>query len=302
MKYLPSKEHDKLAWRLTLILQKFNQGERVKIKDLAEEFGVHPRTVQRDILERFSFLPLDKNSEGYALDELYLGKLSFRDIERFASIAGLKGMFPMLDAQFIRELLDARLQETFNVHAPSYEDLSHRSDDFRQLQTAISENSRVRFTYDKGNERKIVEVEPYSLINNSGIWYLAASDENKPKSYALGKLSGLQVLDEQFLPRAEIRAMLDEEDSIWLNENKTEVVLTVAREAAIYFLRRKLIAQQTIVKKLEGGGLIISGRFAHPNQILPIVRYWLPHIRIVSPAGWQESLEKEMHTYLNDRR
>ena len=122
MKHLPTKEHDKLAWRLALILQKLNQGERIRIKDLAEEFGVHSRTVQRDILERFSFLPLEKNNDGFALDALYLGKLSFRDIERFASLAGLRGMFPKLDTQFFREILDARVQETFSIHSPSYED------------------------------------------------------------------------------------------------------------------------------------------------------------------------------------
>lgn len=40
--------------------------------------------------------------------------------------------------------------------------------------------------------------------------------------------------------------------------------------------RRKLIDGQKIEKELADGGLLISRFIAHPNQILPTVRYWLP--------------------------
>ena len=28
----------------------------------------------------------------------------------------------------------------------------------------------------------------------------------------------------------------------------------------------------------------------HINQLLPVVRYWLPHVRIVQPQAWHEEL------------
>ena len=28
----------------------------------------------------------------------------------------------------------------------------------------------------------------------------------------------------------------------------------------------------------------------HINQLLPVVRYWLPHVRIVRPTQWHEEL------------
>jgi len=33
--------------------------------------------------------------------------------------------------------------------------------------------------------------------------------------------------------------------------------------------------------------------------VLPIVRYWIPHIRIISPEGLQEELEAELLGYLS---
>ena len=47
-------EHDKLATRLSLIIYKLNQGERLTIESLANEFGVSKRTIERDIA-RFSY-------------------------------------------------------------------------------------------------------------------------------------------------------------------------------------------------------------------------------------------------------
>ena len=92
--------------------------------------------------------------------------------------------------------------------------------------------------------------------------------------------------------------MLKEEDGIWMGEEKKEIVLKIAREIAGYFKRRKLIANQVIEKELEDGGLILSAKVGHPNQVLPIVRYWIPHIRIISPEGLQKEMEQEMRDYI----
>ncbi len=61
-----------------------------------------------------------------------------------------------------------------------------------------------------------------------------------------------------------------------------------------YFKRRKLIANQLIEKELEDGGLILSAKVGHPNQVVPIVRYWIPQIRIISPEGLQAEMESEI--------
>ena len=66
-----------------------------------------------------------------------------------------------------------------------------------------------------------------------------------------------------------------------------------------YFKRRKLIANQVVEKELEDGGLIVSAKVGHQNQVLPIVRYWIPHILIISPEGLQRELDQELRSYLD---
>ena len=296
-----TKEHDTLALRLTAILRKLNDGERLVPRELADEFNVGIRTIQRDLIERLSFLDLEKTNGAYSLPTRNLGKLGFADLQRFASLAGVSGLFPSLDSGFLRTLLNAHIKNssTLLVQGPSYEELGDKRDLFERLDQAIQERRLIAFTYQKDTGPKTyTAAEPYKLINHAGVWYLAAVDNGQMKAFTFSKIDGLNVSLACFVRELHHEQMLLDEDSIWLKANKTEVVLKVSKPAAHYFLRRKLIGGQTIEKELEDGGLIVSGKVAHPNQILPIVRYWLPNVRIISPEGLQADMEREMRGYL----
>jgi predicted DNA-binding transcriptional regulator YafY len=54
------KKHDTIATRLSLILTKLNNGEKLDVDELVKEFNVTKRTIQRDLNERLSTIPLKK--------------------------------------------------------------------------------------------------------------------------------------------------------------------------------------------------------------------------------------------------
>jgi predicted DNA-binding transcriptional regulator YafY len=291
--------HDTLVYRLAQMLVKLNQGEKLDPQALADEFGVNLRTIQRDLNERFAYLPLEKTEGRYHLNASFLGKLSTRDIERFAGLAGIRGLFPSLSDDFLRDIFDTRIQSALLVKGHHYENLAGKEQAFRQLEQAIVSHRLVAFDYVKEAETKAcTDIAPYKLVNHKGIWYLAAKDGDKLKTYAFTRIRHLRLLDTLFNPDFDVDKTLVEEDGIWLGEDKTEIVLKIAREVAGYFKRRKLIANQVIEKELEDGGLIISAKVGHINQVIPIVRYWIPHIRIISPEGLQSEMEQELVSYL----
>lgn len=298
------QEHEALAQRLTQILLKLNLGEQLLPSELAAEFGVTLRTLQRDLNERLSFLPFEKADGRYRLHPSALGKLSLQDIRQFASMAGVQGLFPDLSPQFLRELFDTRVEQAWMVKGPEYEDHSGREALFTQLSHSILAKLAVSFAYTKAQldgqtapTKTYDPVRPYKLVNHGGVWYLAAEHEGKLKAFVLGKIQRVLTSADTFEPQADLLAMLYNEDSIWLNTKKSKVVLKVAKEAAIYFERRKLVGGQLIEERLEDGSLIVSAQVAHPNQILPIVRYWIPHVRIVSPEGLQGEMEHTLKEY-----
>lgn len=291
--------HDTLVYRLAQILVKLNQGEKLDPSTLADEFGVNLRTIQRDLNVRFAYLPLQKTDGCYHLDPAYLGKLSTRDIERFASLAGVRGLFPTLSDDFLGDIFDSRMQSALLVKGHNYEDLAGKEELFRQLERAIVARCHISFDYAKDEGSKsYTAVAPFKLINNKGIWYLVARDGDKLKTFSFARIERVVQLDTRFAHEPETDRMLKEEDGVWLGEDKKEIVLKIHREISGYFKRRKLIANQVIEKELEDGGLIVSAKVGHVNQVLPIVRYWVPHIRIISPEGLQEEMEKTLRGYL----
>ena len=300
---MSDRSHDTLVYRLAQMLVKLNQGEKLDPQALADEFGVNLRTIQRDLNERFAYLPLVKSDGRYHLDPVFLGKLSTRDVERFASLAGVRGLFPSLSDEFLRDIFDARMQVALLVKGHNYEDLAGKEAAFRLLEQAIVARRHVAFEYRKDEGLVPYEgVAPYKLVNLKGIWYLAARDAEKLKTFSFSKIERVRMLETRFEADPEIELKLVEEDGIWMGEEKREIVLKVAKEVAWYFKRRKLIANQVIEKELEDGGLIVSAKVGHPNQVLPIVRYWVPHLRIISPEGLQAELERELARYVESGR
>jgi len=296
---MASDNHDTLVYRLAQMLVKLNQGEKLSPQALADEFGVNLRTVQRDLNVRFAYLPLQKTDGYYHLDPAFLGKLSTKDVDRFAGLAGVRGLFPSLSDDFLRDIFDARIQAAVMVKGHNYENLAGKETDFRRLEQAIVGRQHIAFEYLKeAGLKSYTGVAPFKLINHKGIWYLAALDGDKLKSFSFSKIENPKLLESHFLADAKIEKSLAEEDGIWLSDDKKEVVLKIDQDVAGYFKRRKLIANQIIEKELEDGGLIISAKVGHINQVVPIVRYWIPHIRIISPEGLQAEMESEISSYL----
>lgn len=289
-----SSKNETLANRLAMILTKFNNGHRVTVHELAEEFSTHPKTIRRDIERlRLCNFRIEDDDKEFFLDPTYLGKLTVKDIHSFARISGIKHLYPNLDVSFIRELLDSRV---YDAKGYFVEDASKFKSLFEIFGEAISKHQIVAFEYK--NERR--EVEPYKLVHHHGSWYLAAVNQGELRAYRLSRIKHAEQPQDtkRFQPDAKIIEQLKDEESIWFGQEKFEVVLTVHPDVAMHFQQRQLLPEQQTIKKLDDGGLLISSRITHTTQILPLVRYWIPHLKIVNPAGLQDGLEKELKGYL----
>lgn len=296
---MTDSHHETLVYRLSQILVKLNQGIKLDPKALANEFKVNLRTIQRDLNERFAYLPLERIDGHYRLDPTFLGKLSTKDIERFASLAGIRGLFPSLSDDFLRDIFDDRMHGALLVKGHNYEDLRGKEKLFGALEKTIYDRKQISFDYAKeGSLKAYAEIAPYKLINHKGIWYLTALDADRLKSFSFSKIQNLKVLDTGFEWDAALDSKISSDDGIWHSDTQREVVLKASPEVAGYFKRRKLIGNQVIEKELSDGSLIISAKVSHDNQILPIVRYWIPNLTIISPESMQAELEQGLTAYL----
>ncbi len=291
--------HERLADRLVSIITKLSEGEQLNTKELAAEFKVSTRTISRDF-DRFSAcLPLlkDEVSKKYYLDSKYLGKITQKDIVNLVQRSGINHLYPSLDVSYLRALLDRRTQQVYSIKAYPAEDVSQFKALFDGIAKAIQEYREISFLY-KSERRRVY---PYRLIHHHGNWYLAAVHKDKLRAYRLTRIerSTLQNESVYFKPDSTILSQLDDEKTIWFGQDKFEIILTAHVDVASYFQARSLLPEQQIIEILDDGSLLLSSQIKHVTQILPLVRYWIPHLRIVSPEGLQTEMENELKQYLN---
>ena len=287
-------KNETLANRLIDILTRLNSGEKLSINRLAEQHDAHPKTIRRDLVRLESCnLPIQKDGKYFYLDSTYLGKLKLKDIQSFARISGIRHLYPNLDVSFIRELLDSRV---YDAKGYFVEDAAQFKTLFEVFGEAIRKHQQIGFLY-KGEPRV---VEPYKLVHHHGCWYLAAVRKGVLRAYRLSRIELSPHPHEllSFKPDSTILTQLEDEESIWFGQEKQEIILTVHADVALHFQQRPLLPEQQVIKKLDDGGLLLSSRITHHTQLLPLVRYWIPHLKIVSPEGLQYEMELSLKEYL----
>ena len=293
--------HERLADRLANILTKLNMGYQLSIKELASEFGVSTRTISRDFDRINTYLPLlqDNENKKFYLDLNYLGKIAPKDIRNFAQLSGISHLYPSLDMSFLRELLDSRAHQIYSAKGYSFEDASQFKELFKVLGKAIQEQRQIGFLY-KGESRL---VQPYRLIHHHGSWYLAAVRKDQLRTYRISHIQLMHATHEypQFIPDQDIVKLVEDDDSIWFGQDKQEIILSIDSQVAFYFKQRSILPEQQIVRELGDGGLLVSSKINHDMQLLPLIRFWIPHLKIVNPERLQDEMEKGLKEYLERR-
>lgn len=291
--------HDSLSFRLSTILVKLNQGEKLFPKQLAEVFNVDVRTIQRDINERLTSLPIIKVDNYYQLEQSYLGRLDTKKLQAFADVTGIQGLLPKFDAYFINKLFDLNEQGNLYVQTTTFETFDAKLTNlFNTIETAIKNHQVIAFDYQKRDESQqhYPAIQPYQLTNRLGVWYLSAVDHGKIKSFALGRIKFVTVSSDTFQPDNALKQTIENADSVWHGET-FRVVLKVSARARQFFKRRQLVPQQTVLDETDTC-LLIESHITHADQLLPIVQYWIPYVEIVEPMEMQNQLVEQLQDFL----
>ena len=123
-------------------------------------------------------------------------------------------------------------------------------------------------------------------------------ENGKEKTYSFKQISNLEVLPDTFIMNETLKEKLQESDSLYHSNQIGEIILKVGATVAPYFKRQALFPNQEIIRHLDNGDLLIECTNVNEIEVLPIVKYWLPHVTIISPEYLDENLRAVMTEYL----
>ena len=299
--------YDKILTRLTSILAKLNDGEALSVKELAEEFNVSTKTIQRDFNERLSAFHIyqDKRKwkmqEGFSIEKTksLQEQLVLDIIEKMTQSIG--GKF----ATTSHKLLSKIKNEDFN---PIYtklniEDISDKFSEIQIIEKAIKDKTELTCSYE--NEREGVfraNIQPLKIVNYEGFWYLVAMRDNYVEKYYLKTLSNIKETSITFTVEENIEELLENSINIWFKSDiePFEVKIYADKIAAKYFKRRELPTQ--VIETLgKNGAMEFIVTITDEMEIIPIIKYWLPHLRVLEPTWISEMIDKDLEVYLKNR-
>lgn len=288
-----SENSEKLARRLAETLIVLQQSESVTRAYLAERFEVSDRTVFRD-LSRLDGVIEHIEGGRYRLRDEYRQRLQASVLQTAIDLTGGAGHFSTPDARVMRSLAthqNSYFVKTLNAEHAAGEAINRY---FATLQDAIDGHLCCSFMY-KGKSRL---AQPYQLRNIKNIWYLAAVEGGKLKAFRLSRIEFLTISRDVFIPDDLVQQAIHAEEEAWFSLEKFEVTLTVDASVAEYFLRRDILPHQHIVRRDADGSLLLTTRVADDRQILSVVRFWLPHLKIQTPTTLNQKHKMELQQAL----
>ena len=298
-------DYDKALTRLRVILQRLNDGESLGVKELAEDFNVSTRTIQRDFNEKLvgSYPIYQENKKWKMQDGFKIEKI--RDIEDQIVLDIIEKITDGIGGKFAakaHKLLSKIKNDEFNpIYAKlNIEDISDKIADINILETAIKEKKeitcRYNLTYGKSYNTTL---QPLKIVNYEGFWYLVALNDNEIKKYYLKELSNIQITNVEFTVDTKIDELLNNSISIWFNQytEPFEVKLFANKNAAKY-LKRRPLPTQSIESLNEDGTMQVVIKITHEMEILPIIKYWIPHLHIMEPLWIKDKVKNDIDKYL----
>jgi len=295
-------DYDKTMRRLTVILQKLYEGESLSVTELAEEFGVSTRTIQRDFNEKLIQFPIVKTGKKWKMQEgFHLEKLkSVEDqlvldmLEKISENLGNK--FSIRAKNILSKIKNPDISPIYT--SLDIEDIGSSISNINLIEKAILEKKILICKYRIDSKTYDIEVKPLKIVNFEGFWYLLALDSrnNILKKYHIKSMTNITILEKTFTRSKDLDDSLENAINIWFNiENELfDVVLHVNSTVAKYF-QRKPISKSQIISSInsEDGSIEITLKITHAMEIMPTIFHWIPHIKVVEPE-WLNGEVKEI--------
>lgn len=300
------KSYDKTLTRLILILTKLSNDELPTIKDLSEEFNVGIRTIQRDLYERLTYFPIEKNSLGQLkfIDGFTLDRCTLEDEEMllvYLAMSQVKNINDGLENKvdhLFSKLLNPSFSTPYFIKSGSFENIDFDSDLLNSIEDAIEKFYYININFSD----KSIHVEPYKIVCIDGIWYLFAKDmgDDKIKTYTISQILSIETLDERFELKTDVHGILDNvHSSCFDHGNNFKVKINIDSNISHYFKSKKVLPTQKILEENNDGSLIAQFEVTHDEDIDNIIKSWLPDIKVIEPIRYKEKLENELRDYLS---
>ena len=182
------------------------------------------------------------------------------------------------------------------------EDITDKFSEIQTIESAIQNKVEIICSYDDEKHGiYITTIKPLKIANYEGFWYLIALRDETLKKYYFKNISNVKLTQISFIFDDKLNTLLENSISIWFQKDiePFEVKIYADKIATKYFKRRPL-PTQSIVSLSKDTTMEFTIKITHEMEILPIIKYWLPHLRVIEPQWIQDIIDDDLKGYLHN--
>ena len=303
--------------RVLLILKDLVSGQTLCTRSLQERFGENSRTIQRDmkLLREFLGDALIQTGRGcyrllttQSFSAMLQSGSESRELRAFLEFAALidEDILRFLkeeDFGFLRQI-KRETKEIFTIFDNPVESLK-KNDLLETLKTAVKDRRYCDLIYNETGRRDLKRIRPLKILYAQNNWYLVALTQNYKhldgfKRFRINFIEEITLLPQTFHKDIQALEYLKKMQSLFDDYGAPHYDVEILADASVarHFRVKKYLKSQKIAEEKPNGDLILHFRINNDMEIKPLIRRWLPHLKVLSPKRLDESIKEEIETYL----
>ena len=173
------------------------------------------------------------------------------------------------------------------------------------MKQAIKYRQYCDIVYNEKETKILKDIEPQKILYAKNNWYLAIMSKNDYKDNGGFKRLRINFIDEFTLKTKTFHSNVQAQEHIKNMQSlfqdydspNYEVLIQVDYEVSRYFRVKKYLSSQQIHEEKENGDLILSYQINTDMEIIPLVKMWIPHLKVLSPEKLNKRIKKEISQY-----
>jgi len=295
-----------LANRLSKIMYYLNHEYTINIKELAEEFSISERQIQKDIKLFSAMYEIESlGNQKYRMKQRHK-TISVKNENIDIAMALMKSFqqnaMPQMSEEIDKIFLKSKEYDKIFLFNIDYEKILYM-EEFHKLLRAIRYQQSCSFFYiKKDKSKKEVSVHPYRIANFSNFWYLLAYDvkAEKIKSYHINSIAQVILANENYINNTAVEKKIEETfskfDSPWFDSKIQNVTLKARGDAKCYLDRNQ--PKNIDITAQSNSNTKMNFHYYDDTEVITFVKKWLPDIQIIDNIELTKKLRNTLKDYL----
>ena len=294
-------------YRTIEILKYLNEGKKLCVTRLAQEYEVSDRTIRRDfelIRELFGDF-MSKEGECYqGYKKVLLDKvLTATDLMTLANIVNLFGVTQK--ESLISNKTKALVGKSMSVYdfkSRPFEQMKNH-EIIKKIEHAIKFYKVIKIRYK--TERNIGETDfnPYKILFLNENFYMVGENAIKGgfEFRRISMVEEVEYKNKTFIPHSDMKEFIKKIQTPWAAYGRKNITVKLRANKSIrrYFLLKNYLPSQKVTKTYENGDVLVEYNITNLRELEELVIKWLPRIEIISPQRFKKHIQNVLKIKMN---